>query len=249
MTFVPHIRLSMLGDLPAGEQFSCSLSLVPQGDQWQTLLIGALAGVDPEAAVDYAIENYVDQVALNDIRDDCVAFWARSGSMIHSTAVLKRVKMATIGADGTYRGHAVEAAANQPGQPINGGVPLPSNVARKTTLLTNGDLGRVKGGFFLPALTTWGYDHATQLFSTEIVQGVQASVVQLINDLENAPGFDAEGFRVVVASQGRHNPDGSVRRPPTNHDVIGVSVGRRTDTQRRRLNKVSEARPTATLLS
>lgn len=250
MTFVPHVRLTMSGTLAGtGEVFSCNLSLVPQGDQWQTVIVGAIGGVawNSDNYQDYMISNYLDDTQFLDIVNDCRAFWSDVRSQICTRARLTRVKMVVLDKDGHYVGNPKESGFSQDGGANND--PWPNQVARKITLLTNGDGGLVKGGFFLPYPAANGFDSATSgLWSTTSTNDVQASALDFIENLNNAPGFDAEGYKVVVASQGRHYPDGTVRRPPTNHTVTGVSVGRRPDVQRRRSNKMSEARPVAAFL-
>lgn len=238
----------MSGTLNGGEVFSMNMSLVPQGDQWQTVLIGALGGADLDDTVDYAIANYVDEVQMQDLADDCAAWFASENARILSIAHLTRVRLATILSSGKYAGAATEVAVNASGFHTPTG-PALNQISRKVTLLTNGDLGRVKGGFYIPAPNTADMWVTDQLDNAEKVSQVQASVITLINNIENGPGWDAEGYRVVVASQGRHNHDGTVRRPPTNHDVVGVSVGQRFDVQRRRANKIGEHRGAVTLLS
>lgn len=234
MTFVPHFRLSMIGTMPGDEIFSCNLSLIPDNAAWPAVFDDAMDFALWTAVLDPDGDNFGDLVA------DCQAFWSREATGIHTTTVLRKVKLAAIGSDGLYIAAPAEALVTTPG--TGAFSPFPNQVARKVTLHTDGDLKRVKGGFYLPGATLAGFDQATQLYSTAITDAAEDSAKQFLDAVENVPGIDAESWTVVVASQGRHNKDGSVRRPPTNHGVTGVSIGRRADVQRRRSNRISEAR-------
>lgn len=238
MTFEPHFRLTMQGDLPDGEMFSCSLSLVPDDSVWQELVLQALK-------VDRLISDLAEASGgeLDDIVADVTGFWSAANAHISADAVLKRVKLAAVDEDGHYVSSPREAAVNVAGAD-GGSTYFPHQMARKITLETDADLGRVKGGFYLPGTTATGFDHTTNLYSAENSSTLRDTVKDLIDNLNNAPGLDAHALRVVIASQGRHNPDGSVRLAPGNHDVVRVNVGRRIDVQRRRANKISEARIT-----
>lgn len=226
MTWVDHMRLTMSGELPAGEQFSCSLSL--RADNLNAATLDQWFGA-----------NLLDEV-FDDIVADCSAFWARPGSGINLSAVLKRVVVASLDEQGHYTQAPREAAVNVGGGDNN--VRHPLQMSRKITLETDADLGRVKGGFYLPAPTTNSWDAATNLTSVGYTEGVRDSVKQFVDDLNNAPGLDEFAVKVVVASQGRRDKNGVLRVQPGNYDVERVNVGRRLDVQRRRANKISEAR-------
>lgn len=238
MTHVPHLRLSLNGTLPNSEIFSCNLSLRVDG-RTETEFLDWFSG----NSTTIGDENFADLVA------DCTAFWGRVQTGISSRAVLTRIKLAPIGSNGRYSGPAREAAVNVAG-PINPGdvggtgEMLPHQIARKVTLETDGDLARVKGGFFLPGVVRMGYDASTDLTSATFVADVRDSVKTFIDAVNNAPGLDASGsYTVVIASQGRvHN--GVQTIPPTLFPVKRVNVGRRLDVQRRRANKITEARIT-----
>lgn len=227
MTYAPHLRLTMGADLPAGEQAVCTVSLVPDNVAFGTI-------------ADWLGDTLVGDYLAN-IWNACTAFWARPQSHIAPTSVLKRLKLVEIDANGHYASLPKEAVRNVPGGETLGNT-YPNQIARKVTLETDGDLERVKGGFYLPGVTDTGYDLLTGLFSAAVATDVANSVKDFINDIENGPGVDFTGVKVVVASQGRHGAGGAVRVPPANHDVKRVNVGRRLDVQRRRANKISETR-------
>lgn len=237
MVYIPHARLSLIGDLPDGEMFSCNLSLAPQNQtteqalEWLSSILGA-----PEN---------ISQNNWDDIVSDCTTFWSTPLAWISSRVILKRIKLAPIGANGLYTGPAREAAVNVAG----GGGPslgnadmLPHQMARKVTFETAGDLGRVKGGFYLPGVTETGWDRATDLIAAGTAAEIRDVVQTFLNNLNDAPGLDGTGSaEVVIASQGRTR-NGVQVVPPTNWPVTAVNVGRRLDVQRRRANKLSEAR-------
>lgn len=230
-TYVPHFRLSLLGTLPGPEIFSCNLSLVPDDGL--------------EEATWFWFNDNIPGAHWTDIVADCTNFWARGNSHISNQAVLRRVKMAAIDEEGHYTGIPLEAAVNVPG--ARGADTLfPNQVARKVTLGTNADLGRVKGGFYLPGVVNFGWVPGDQLFAADITAQVQGSVETFLEDLNNAPGVDVQALHVVVASQGRYTyPEEGPRIqrvPPGNPRVERVSVGRRLDVQRRRSNKILENR-------
>lgn len=177
-----------------------------------------------------------------DLTNDARVFFASAGAGIHPDATLNMVKFAAIGADGKYTKAPVERAPSGARIGAGGGTGSvrPANqVALAVTLLTAGDLGRVKGRFYVPvpafAVTAEGR------YSVAAAQGVATAAQTFLNAVNNQPGLDVLGLQAVVASQGRRNKDGSVRTPARNHVVTGVKVGRTPDTIRTRRNKVSEA--------
>lgn len=236
VTFRPHLRLTWKGTLPSGEIWSNSLSMVPNTSVFQ----------DAENAVDFLPSVQILEALLPDVNlfDDLVVdvsnFHSRLATHIVMDCVLTRIVLAAIDQDGHYIGAAREAAVNVTGGQGSGA--LPHQIARKVTLEADDDLGRVKGGWFIPRPSNTGFDVASNLWAVDNTTEVRGSVQTFIGDLENAPGLDFNDFRVVIASQGRHNANGSVRMPPRNCDVKRVNVGRRADVQRRRANKLSEAR-------
>ncbi len=222
MTYVPHYRISMLGKLGNGgvgpEIFSCNISL-GRTDQAP---VGA--ALDPNATI------------WTDIANDCAAWFGRATSYISSHARLTMVKVAPIGANGLYTGVPAERVKDTPGAFT--AAPPPFQTAYAVTLKTAGDLNRVKGRFYAPIpIFTVGVDG---MISVAGAEDAEASAATLINAINNQPGIDVLGLNTVVASQGRRNPDGSLRVQPANHLVTGVSVGRTLDTIRRRRNKLRE---------
>lgn len=232
-----HLRLTMNGTLGAAEQFSMSVSLRPDTDEFQAIVSPFGRGVwlrdlilgEPMGAM------------FSDIVDDCTAWFGSSSVRIRDIARLTLVKLASIDETGHYNAPPREAAVSQYGGSLSG-TAMAHQISRKVTFLTAGDIGRVKGGFYIPAPSTEEFDPATSQWSSSSTETVETRTRDLVDDLNNVPGLDVHSFKVVVASAGRHNPDGSVRLAPALHDVTGVSVGRRADVQRRRANKVSEAR-------
>lgn len=225
MTFVPHLRLTMTGEIEGGkEQFSYGVSL-------------AAVDVDPLTAWIVSGDATKDLV-FDDMVADATRFHGDVLSFIAADAVLKRVKLVAIGADGKYAEAPREAAVNVPGGNGAHG-PFPWQISCAVTIGTDGDLGRVKGRFYLPR-PALAFTPADDTWNAAQVEQLRDSAAQFLEDLGNQPGPDWADIRPVVASQGRHNPDGSVRRPPTNHEAKRVLVGRRPDVQRRRANKVLE---------
>lgn len=230
----PHTRLSLIGDLPDGEMFSINLSLTATGSVGFDDPLGLLADT-------VFRDDFIAQAAAA-----ATQFFGRAETGVHAQAVLKRVKLAPIGDEGLYVGPPAEVAVNEPG-----GVGRESNVshhphqiARKITLETDGDLGRVKGGFYLPMLALDGWDKTTNLYSAETTANLRGSVKTFLDDLQDNPNIIEQNvhMHVVIASAGRHNKDGSLRAAPGLHQVKRVNVGRRPDVIRRRANKLSEAR-------
>lgn len=233
MTVVPHYRLTMRGDLTDGEIWTCSLSLVPDNSAWET--IASYAGF-----AEYLREHILAVNLTDDLAADCKSYFTRAGTHISQYATLTRVTLAAIDENGRYAAAASEVAVTGAGGADS--TPFPHQIARKVTLESDDDLGRVKGGWYLPSPSTAGWDPLTNLWSATVTAEVRDSTQTFIQDLENAPGLDDNSFRVVIASSGRHNRDGSVRMGPRNSDVKRVNVGRRVDVIRRRSNKLSEAR-------
>lgn len=228
MTYVPHYRVTMsglLGGTSGSEIFSMGFALA----KFEDGLFGLTAAdiLDPNLTV------------WTDIKNDCVAYFARPDTMIHADAVLTRVKIADIGADGLYRSAPVEFAVSQGGGFSNSGR-HPNQVAYAVTLKTNGDLGRVKGRFYVP-LPSVAVD-AQGIVSNAVAEQHESSAATFINAINNQPGIDVLDLRMAVASQGRKNKNGTVRVPPANHAVTSVAVGQVLDTVRRRRNKLPESR-------
>lgn len=232
-----HLRLTMAGTLGAVEQFSMSLSLRPDTAEFRAL-------VDPFARAIWVRDLLLGEpmgALFDDIVDDCTSWFSAAECRIRDIAHLTTVKLASIDDDGHYNAPPREAAVSVFGGSLAGGA-MALQISRKVTFLTAGDIGRVKGGFYIPAPSTEEFDAPSDQWTSSSTESVENRTRDLVDDLNNAPGIDVHAFKVVVASAGRHNPDGSVRVPAQLHDVTAVSVGRRADVQRRRANKVPEAR-------
>lgn len=239
-TYVPHLRLTWSGTLPSGEIWSNSCSLVPDNSAWSGL-------VGNSALITYVREHIGDPSIFEDLVADVRAYFTRDTTHICSDAKLTRIVLAGLDNEGHYVGPPREfAVPNDAGYWPNG---FPEQIARKVTLETDADLGRVKGGWYLPMPESNGFDRGSDLWSATVTGEVRDSTRQFIDDLNNAPGLDDVALKVVVASQGRHNRDHSIRLPAGNYDVKRVNVGRRVDVQRRRANKYSEARITDATVS
>lgn len=226
MVYVPHWKISMIGRIGGSngpEMFSMSLALINRTNGSMEVP-GVL---DPSGDV------------WDDIADDCAAWFGRTTTRLHQDAVLKTVKIAPIGANGRYTGAPVERVRE-----VTGGTDLGYRQANQTsyavTLHTEGDLGRVKGRFYAP-LPGLLFQQDGRI-AVETADGMEASAKTFIQALNNQPGIDVLDLVVGVASQGRRNADGSLRVAPRNWPVTEVSVGRVPDVQRRRRNKLSEAR-------
>lgn len=223
MTYVPHFKVSMIGRLggvTGPEMFSCSFSLA-EGENL------GLVPWQPNDAV------------WQDVANDCAAWFSRPTSWIHGDAVLQLVKVAPIGANGKYTAAPREVVVNAAGGAVGAGRPHNQD-AYVVTLGTDADLGRVKGRFYAP-LPCWGVSSDGRITESQ-AEDAEASALTLINAINNQPGIDVLDLRVMVASQGRHDRFGVQTLPPGNHEVKRVAVGRVVDTQRRRRNKLLEAK-------
>lgn len=240
--YEPHLRLTMSGEIGGGlEIFSMSLSLEPNG------------GILGQGVANYLAETIADPL-FDDLVGDCTAWFRDPALNVSPRARLTRVKLAHINEDGHYASAPKEAAVSERGAQGGGFLeneraPGPWQISQKCTIHTDGDLGRVKGGFYLPVPSLDDYDPAIDLWTVGHVNAQEAVTKTFFDNLMNEPNLDFLDLRVVVASQGRRNKDGSVRLAPDNHRATGVSFGRRPDVQRRRANKVSEARTTPETLS
>lgn len=206
-------------------------------DIWSINL--SLAAVDPSVAAQ-ALNFGPDDTVFDDMAADVIAWFRRPTSHIANNCKITKVKFAFIGADGRYTKAPVEkdGGGYQGGQ--GAGPYHPYQCALAVTLGTDGDLGRVKGRFFSPA-PAHDIDPDTGLISVQAQTDCRNSADQLLTDLGNQPGLDALDIRVCVASQGRHNKDGSVRTQPGNYPVVRVNVGRVIDTMRSRRSALPES--------
>ena len=222
--YEPHYKVTMSGTLGSGAEEIFSMGF-------------ALARHD-QAPIGHILDP--NDTVWTDIASDCTAWFSDPLTKIHAHAKLTKVKIASIGSNGRYASPPVERLVTASGG-VTASTTRPANQeALVVTLHTAGDLNRIKGRFYLPlpALTTQGDGR----FLAADVDGVETRTQTFINAVNNQPGLDVLGLSVHVASQGRRNKDGSVRVGPGNHLVTGISVGRVLDTQRRRRNKLLEAR-------
>jgi hypothetical protein len=225
MTFKRHIRISLQGTLGDGREiFSFGISMQSFVDTWLEDLI--TPDFPPDAITD-------------DWRDHCVDYFS-SACKIRNNAHLRRITIAQIGPDGHYEHAPKEYAPTVDGGYLTG-VVMPFQTALAVTLETDGDLGRVKGRFYLPTPATV-CDANTDLISVGDAEGYRDATVSWLNAMSNSVGFDVPDWRVVVASQGRHNANGTVRVGPQNHEVKRVNVGRKLDVIRSRANRATESR-------
>jgi hypothetical protein len=205
--FANHYRLSMSG------------VLTTSGSAYEIFSYGV--NINDSGVVDINTTEI-----FNDMVADAVAFHGRAGTRISQNCVLTQVKLAPIGPLGLYRGEPRIAVVSQPGGTLSG-LFYPPQVALAVSLMTarRGPTG--KGRFFLPA-TTVNLDPASTIPIAD-AEAVRGSVQTFLNALNNLPGFDNTGSRVVVASSKGYNTD-----------VNGVRVGRVLDTIRSRRNQILE---------
>jgi hypothetical protein len=228
MTYVEHVRISAQGSLPGGEQFSYGFALAG-------FPVGSIGSVIPD-----------NTAAWNTMAAAIAAFHGRGSSHIYTGAVLTKVKFAPIGSNGLYAGLPYEVLENTPGNIAASGVAgiPPNQLAAAVTLHSAGDLGRVKGRFYVPMpIMDMGTDGRWTTVYADDLEGSAKTMINAVNATLGGGAFDPT---VVVASQGRHRGGVQVK-PPTNYDVVAVSVGRVPDTIRRRRNKLAEGRTIQTL--
>ena len=184
MVYAPHIRVTAIGRLgTSGEKFAYSLNMA---QQVQTLPGVATGNAD----------------VWTDAAADVLAFHARPTSKIAPNAILEEVKFAMIGADGKYVEDARVVNVTDTmggGAETNGAAYARAQTALAVSLVTGRRGPTGKGRFYLPCPTALHDD--TFLISAAAAEGVRASAVTLINDLNNLPGLDSfPSFGVVVAS-------------------------------------------------
>lgn len=168
-----------------------------------------------------------------DLADDCKAFWADPRTAISSLARLHSVKFAEIGEDGRY----TTAPVIKDFTAVNGGganIGTPWQAAVAVTLMTDNQLSRVKGRFYLPVPSI---NVGTDGLMTELERdGIEASAAEFLSNVANQPGIDVLDIGPVIASQGRQSPPA----PPANYTVTHVRVGRALDTIRSRRSHLDE---------
>lgn len=220
MPYAPHLRVTALGTLGNGagvERFSYGFTMVNK-----SLGIPFFA---PDAAV------------WADLAEDVRAFHARPDTHLSAMAILREVKIASIGVDGKYTAApAIVNVVDTPGtHGFSYGYTSPQS-ALAVSLVTarRGPTG--KGRFYLP-MPIIAPDPATLLLSLGDVEGVRTSTVQLVNDLNNLPGVDVANLEVGVASTKGYNTL-----------VRGVRCGRVMDTVRSRRRQLDENYTTVALV-
>lgn len=218
MPFKSHYRVTALGTLGTSqERFSYGLNMAPNNGA------GDANGVEGTITL--------NDDAWADVAEDLRSFHGAAGTHLSSRAVLTGVKVAKIGADGKY----LEDPKYFDVVDTPGGSTLSSNshlilpqtaVAVSLVTARRGPSG--KGRFYLP-MPIAGIDAGTFEADPTIITSIRDSAQTLINDLNNAPGFDLTEVKVCVASTKGFNTG-----------VTGVRVGRILDTIRTRRAQLVE---------
>lgn len=215
----------------------------PGGDiAVMTFSVKPVIDLAPDPSNDDAVggDPLIGSPAADKIRDACVNFFGRGTTNISNAWHLAEVKVASLDAEGRYtiqpRIYTVDVAGAYPNNP------MPPQVALRVTLDTDGALGKVKGGFYIPGVPRTANDNDPARVTDAYADQVESSVKDLYDELHAAPSVGLVEWRMVVASGGRYGVGGVVVAPPGLHDVKRISVGRRLDVQRRRANRISEAR-------
>lgn len=202
------MRLSLLGTLgtgaPAPERFSISLNMVGRA----SVLVA------------------LTQAMVDDIATDCKAYWIRPFTNINQQAVLDSIKVAFIGANGKYTADPL-ISSFAPVAGATGGAPYPFQIAQAVSLTSERRGPSGKGRYYVP-LPTWTV-RPNGLIEPVDAQAAAGSAQQFLNDINNAPGVDRPGVRVVIASTKGFNTV-----------VTGVRVGRALDTIRSRRAQLGE---------
>lgn len=216
-TYAAHLRISAIGAFEdasgaAVDIFSYGLSMGHPGSS---------ADADP-AAVLTILE---DSTFWPPVDAAFRAFHATANLHISPQCVLQMVKIAGIGADGTYLGPPVELVSNTPGGGT--GNTYPSQVALCMTQDGPAATHRQHGRFYAPGIGD-GLDTDWRMPASQQAQALTAQHT-LVTALNTAAG--STSFRVVIASQ-----------KGSGHNVLveQLRVGRVYDTQRRRRNALEE---------
>lgn len=226
MPFAPHIRATAIGRIGNdAERFSYNISMaLPDSD----VEIGNMGGV---SLVDMGTFTANGDVWA-DLADDIRTFHSAPETLVSQYAVLEEVKFARIGADGKYlEDPVIVNVVDAPGGSGSLSV-VPPQTALAISLTTDRRGATGRGRFFLP-MPHLTLDPQTMLASEAQVLGIRGQAVNLINNLENAPGIDVLNLRVVVASSKGYNTP-----------VSGVRVGRAIDTIRSRRRGLLESHTT-----
>jgi hypothetical protein len=194
------------------------------GAAWEQFAYGFSVGGQDGTAIGSTV--------LSDIADDVAAFHATQGAHIGFLARLTKIKIALVSADGTWvTGKAVyERTLDVPGGgggSAQAGPQHAPQVALAVTFRTSVNKARNRGRFYLPLPTTpVGPDG---LISESNAAQVAQTVAELVQSVDNQPGFDQNTDGVVVAST-----FGPLSK------VTSISCGRVLDTIRSRRTDIPE---------
>lgn len=219
MPVVKHWSISALGRLlgSSGEKFSYSLNMTQS-----TFAEGGPFG----GAFRTPGDNVFDGIAAK-----FVAFHGSSVTGISDNAVLETVKIASIATTGLYDSDPYVAdVADTPGGytgPLNEGI-LPQS-ALCISLVTERRGPSGKGRFYIP-MPVANISPTTGLASVGQIENARNQAAALITGLNDEPGIDTLGLRVVVISSKGFKSD-----------VTAVRVGRVIDTIRSRRAQLAEA--------
>jgi hypothetical protein len=191
-------------------------------------------------------QNFADRSAiLDDVGADVLTWWNAIRASFHTTTRLAGFKFNMINTLGLYESDTETMRRDLPGTSQPGSAtsaPLPSQVAMAVTFLTDAQRGLAsKGRFFLPGPAAISVDQ-TRRINEGTRNTIQTATATLLTNLGNWPGADTSlhpGVPVVMSDV----REGATRK------IVGVSVGKRFDVQRRRANKYPELRPPATAVT
>lgn len=218
MTYPEHILLQFGGRLFDIEQWSCGLRI--------DIFAGTL-GTDAGANETWSANN------IEDVADDVSAWFTRAESYTSNKARLDYVKLNSIGTNGKYTSADATNVVEFPlgTSPVGTYTPgYPQNTA-VVSLLTDLSRGPAHRGRCYPPTGQIGMTTAGHMAQGQC-EYMAGSFAQLIGDLNNQPGLDADDPRVVVVSK--------LGSPGPRKEVTSVSVGDVIDTQRRRRESMPE---------
>lgn len=185
----------------------------------------SMARSEGEGGTDGDLQINLDQA--RDIAADIRAFHTAAGAHIAGQAVLRQVKVASIGPNGKYtREPLIVDIPPSPGSGISGNVLPQAALCVSLESERYGPTG--KGRFFLPCPSTQ-MDSNFQI-SAAVAEEVRATTVRLLDALNDEPGIDVLGLGVCIASSKGYNSR-----------VTKVRVGRVIDTMRSRRRALLEA--------
>lgn len=217
MPYAPHMRLTLNGTFGA------------PGSEFEAFSFGlALDTGGPAVANGIVDFEGMDAAQVNDIVTDCTAFFTRAGTGIHNVCHLTEIKIANIGTDGHYVSDPIIRNVDVQGGGGSGELQAPQVALAVSLVGSYNNRTRRFGRFYLPGPAE-GVELTTGQNRAAFRDAVQASAAQFITDLNNEPGLDTLGLRVVVASKTKGNIP-----------VDKVSVGRTLDTIRSRRRSIKE---------